>query len=59
VWPRRKLAEPLCQRFCAALRSAPRSGGLEVQVAQGIFGANMALELVNDGPVTIVLWLDQ
>jgi D-Tyr-tRNAtyr deacylase len=25
-----------------------------VQVAQGVFGATMAVELVNDGPVTIV-----
>ena len=42
-------AEPLYERFCVALRA------LEVPVEQGIFGANMALELVNDGPVTIVL----
>jgi D-aminoacyl-tRNA deacylase len=42
-------AEPLYQRFCAALR------GLGVQVATGVFGAKMELELVNDGPVTIVL----
>jgi D-Tyr-tRNAtyr deacylase len=26
-----------------------------VQVARGVFGATMAVELVNDGPVTIVL----
>jgi D-tyrosyl-tRNA(Tyr) deacylase len=42
-------AEPLYERFCAALRA------FEVPVEQGIFGATMALELVNDGPVTIVL----
>lgn len=42
-------AEPLYERFCAALRA------LDVPVEQGIFGAKMALELVNDGPVTIVL----
>jgi D-tyrosyl-tRNA(Tyr) deacylase len=42
-------AEPLYERFCVALRA------LEVPVEQGSFGANMALELVNDGPVTIVL----
>jgi len=28
---------------------------LEVRVATGVFGARMQLELVNDGPVTIVL----
>jgi D-tyrosyl-tRNA(Tyr) deacylase len=44
-----ELAEPLYERFCAELRT------LGVQVAQGVFGARMAVELVNDGPVTIVL----
>jgi D-aminoacyl-tRNA deacylase len=42
-------AEPLYEEFCAALRS------LGVEVAQGRFGAQMAVELVNDGPVTIVV----
>jgi D-tyrosyl-tRNA(Tyr) deacylase len=42
-------AEPLYERFCAALEAAG------VRVARGVFGAHMALELVNDGPVTIVL----
>ncbi len=44
-----ELAEPLYERFCAALAAH----GLEV--ATGVFGARMAVELVNDGPVTIVL----
>jgi D-tyrosyl-tRNA(Tyr) deacylase len=42
-------AEPLYERFCAALRE------LGVPVETGVFGARMAVELVNDGPVTIVL----
>ena len=42
-------AEPPYEAFCEAL------GGLGVDVATGRFGARMALELVNDGPVTIVL----
>ena len=42
-------AEPLYEAFCAALRE------LGVDVATGRFGARMAVELVNDGPVTIVL----
>jgi D-tyrosyl-tRNA(Tyr) deacylase len=42
-------AEPLYKAFCAALR------GLGVEVATGRFGARMAVELTNDGPVTIVL----
>jgi D-tyrosyl-tRNA(Tyr) deacylase len=42
-------AEPLYERFCEALAADG------VQVARGIFGASMQLELVNDGPVTIVL----
>ena len=42
-------AEQLYERFCAELR------GLGVPVGTGVFGAKMELELVNDGPVTIVL----
>ncbi len=42
--------EALYERFAEALRS---SG---VTVAQGEFGADMKVSLVNDGPVTI--WLD-
>jgi len=42
-------AEPLYETFCEALSA------LGVEVATGVFGARMALELVNDGPVTIVL----
>jgi D-tyrosyl-tRNA(Tyr) deacylase len=44
-------AEPLYERFCAALRD------LGAPVATGVFGARMAVELVNDGPVTIVVEL--
>ncbi len=42
-------AEPLYEAFCAGLSA------LGVEVATGIFGARMQLELVNDGPVTIIL----
>ena len=42
-------AEPVYESFCAALRE------LGVPVETGVFGARMAVELVNDGPVTIVL----
>jgi D-aminoacyl-tRNA deacylase len=42
-------AEPLYERFCAELRA------LGAQVETGVFGARMEVELVNDGPVTIVL----
>jgi D-tyrosyl-tRNA(Tyr) deacylase len=42
-------AEPLYERFCEELRA------LGVPVETGVFGAYMQLELVNDGPVTIVL----
>ena len=46
---RPEVAEPLCERFCEALRE------LGLRVATGVFGARMHVELVNDGPVTIVL----
>jgi D-tyrosyl-tRNA(Tyr) deacylase len=42
-------AEPLYDAFCASL------AGVGVPVARGVFGARMAIELANDGPVTIVL----
>ena len=42
-------AEPLYERFCEEL------AGLGVPVGRGVFGASMQVELVNDGPVTIVL----
>ena len=42
-------AGPLVERFAAALRA------LDVNVAEGRFGAQMEVRLVNDGPVTIVL----
>ena len=42
-------AEPLYGRFCDELAA------LGVPVARGVFGAAMRIELVNDGPVTIVL----
>jgi D-aminoacyl-tRNA deacylase len=42
-------AEPLYEQFCAVLRA------LGVPVETGVFGAKMQVELVNDGPVTIVL----
>jgi D-tyrosyl-tRNA(Tyr) deacylase len=42
-------AEPLYERFCAELT------GLGVAVERGAFGAAMQVELVNDGPVTVVL----
>ena len=44
-------ARPMYERFVAALAAA--SGR---PVRTGEFGADMAVELVNDGPVTI--WID-
>ncbi len=44
------IAIPRYEAFCDALRAAGP------QVATGRFGAMMAVELINDGPVTI--WLD-
>ncbi|HEX8395435.1 MAG TPA: D-aminoacyl-tRNA deacylase [Longimicrobium sp.] len=44
-----EIAIPLYERFVHLLRA----GGRDVQT--GEFGANMQVELVNDGPVTLVL----
>ena len=41
-------AEPISEYFCQLLREA----GVQ-KVAQGVFGADMAVSLLNDGPVTI------
>lgn len=45
------VAEPLVDEFAAALRK------LGAEVASGRFGAHMQVELVNDGPVTVLLEL--
>jgi D-tyrosyl-tRNA(Tyr) deacylase len=42
-------AEPLYERFCEALQE------LGVPTQRGVFGARMVVEIVNDGPVTIIL----
>ena len=43
------VAEPLVEAVVAALR------GRGVEVATGVFGADMQVSLVNDGPVTLVV----
>ncbi len=43
------VAEPLVEAFADALR------GLGAHVETGVFGAHMDVQLVNDGPVTLVL----
>ncbi|MDP9822090.1 D-aminoacyl-tRNA deacylase [Nocardioides massiliensis] len=43
------VSEPLYEAFCAELES------LGTHVERGVFGADMAVALVNDGPVTLVL----
>jgi D-aminoacyl-tRNA deacylase len=45
----REIAEPLVIAFADALRS------LGADVRTGVFGADMAVALVNDGPVTLIL----
>jgi D-tyrosyl-tRNA(Tyr) deacylase len=48
-----ELANKLYEEFCAALR------GLGVTVGTGIFQAMMSVELVNEGPVTILIDSDK
>ena len=43
------VSQPLVDAYCAALRACG------AEVATGIFGAYMRVELVNEGPVTILL----
>jgi len=43
------VAEPLVDEFVAALR------GLGARVETGVFGAQMEVSLVNDGPMTLIL----
>ena len=45
------VAEPLVQTFADALTA------LGARVQTGVFGADMQVELVNDGPVTVLLEL--
>lgn len=44
-----EIADPLYQQFANNLRA------LGIPVAMGKFGADMQVELVNDGPVTIII----
>ena len=46
---RPEVADPLYERLTAAWR------GMGITVATGIFGADMQVSLVNDGPVTLLL----
>jgi D-aminoacyl-tRNA deacylase len=43
------VAEPLVDAVVASLR------GLDARVQTGVFGADMKVSLVNDGPVTLIL----
>jgi D-tyrosyl-tRNA(Tyr) deacylase len=45
------VAEPLVEAVVSSLR------GLGADVQTGVFGADMKVSLVNDGPVTIILEL--
>lgn len=50
---RPEIAEPLIEAFAARLKA------LGLEVASGIFQADMLVEIHNDGPVTITLDTDQ
>jgi D-tyrosyl-tRNA(Tyr) deacylase len=47
-----RVSEPVYEQVCAELER------LGARVARGRFGADMAVSLVNDGPVTLVLDTD-
>lgn len=46
---RPEVAEPLYEKFCAALAAE------QVRVERGVFRAHMQVELLNDGPVTLMI----
>lgn len=46
---RPEVAEPLFERFCTAL------AGEGVRVERGVFRVHMLVELVNDGPITLMV----
>ena len=50
-----EVAIPLYERFVALLRERGAGAGGGTRVETGEFGAMMEVELVNDGPVTLVL----
>ena len=50
---RPEIAEPLYRQFLDNLRS------IGIRVESGVFGANMQVSLVNDGPVTLILNSDR
>lgn len=47
---KQEISEPLYNLFCSRLSSA-----LGKEVARGVFGADMKVEICNDGPVTIII----
>lgn len=47
---RPEVAQPLFENFCAMLERE-----LGASIERGVFGADMQVELTNDGPVTILL----
>ena len=51
---RPEIAEKLYEDFCKELKDNGVS-----KVEKGIFGADMAVELLNDGPVTIIMNTDE
>ena len=44
------VAEPIYEKFCQTLE---KESGIKVE--KGIFGADMKVSLLNDGPVTIIM----
>lgn len=44
------VAEPIYELYCAELEKLTAK-----PIARGVFGADMQIELVNDGPVTIII----
>lgn len=53
---RPETALPLYEKYCELLeQESVKAGRDDLTVKRGIFGADMKVELLNDGPVTIII----
>ena len=57
--PAKKLYEYFLEKMQAEANALREEGDPEVKVFPGVFGGDMKVEIINDGPITIVVDTDQ